>query len=180
MKQHERTHKGQSASSTGSDDPSRRSKAAVTKDAQKAKQLKKESSSNTDASQRSSLIPSPLSEVTSVAPTAIDTPLNVEESTFYVDPPQVLMPIQTIPENLSPSSLYPPLGDDPLLSAPLGQIHVSAKLNDPNLVLNGTIPPMPTLARGFSDLDTLAQAAESFDTTFYQPGLFPSSTQTPW
>jgi hypothetical protein len=180
MKQHERTHKGQSASSTNSDESTRKSKAAITKDAQKAKQLKKEHSANTEASRRSSLIHSPLSEVTSVAPTAIDTPLNVEDSAFYADPPQVLLPIHTLPEGLSPSSLYPPLSDETLLNAaPLGQVPALSKISDTNPGSIGLPNSMPPLIRGFSDLDTLAQAAESFDTSYYSTGLYPAPSQTP-
>ncbi|KIW32015.1 hypothetical protein, variant [Cladophialophora immunda] len=173
MKQHERTHKGASASGSASDESTRKSKAAITKDAQRAKQHKKLDKINTEASRRSSLIHSPLSEVTSIAPTAIDTPLNVDESAFYHDPPQVLMPIQTIPESVSPSSLYPPLGDDPLLnSTSIGQMHPLGKSNDHTLAGSGLLPPLPpTLTRGFSDLDTLAQVAESFDTSFYHQSL---------
>ncbi|KIX93039.1 uncharacterized protein Z520_11312 [Fonsecaea multimorphosa CBS 102226] len=173
MKQHERTHKGASASGSTSDESTRKSKAAITKDAQRAKQHKKLDKINTEASRRSSLIHSPLSEVTSIAPTAIDTPLNVDESAFYHDPPQVLMPIHTIPESVSPSSLYPPLGDDPLLnSTSIGQVPTLGKSNEHNLVGSGLLQPMPpTLTRGFSDLDTLAQAAESFDTSFYHQNL---------
>lgn len=168
MKQHERTHKD-SVSSSNSDDSARRSKAAITKDAQKNKQPKKLDTVVPDASRRSSLIHSPLSEVTSLAPTAIDTPLNVEESVFYSDQPQTLMPIQTIPESLSPNSLYPPLGDDSLLShVPGTQPSPLDKLNEMGLGNNGLMPP--TLIRGYSDLDTLAQAAESFN-PYYSQGL---------
>ena len=180
MKQHERTHKGHSTSSSASDESIRKSKAAITKDAQKARQLKKEHSGNTEVSQRSSLIHSPLSEVTSVAPTAIDTPLNAEEIAPFPGPPQALMPIQTIPDSLSPSSLYPPLSDEVLLGTPsVGQVLVLSKPSDPSLELSSLMNPMPPLTRGFSDLDTLAQAAESFDTSFYPSGLYPVLTQTP-
>lgn len=160
MKQHERTHKG--SQSSNSDDSARRSKAAMTKDAQKAKQPKKTETMVSEASRRSSLLHSPLSEVTSLAPTAVDTPLNHEEAAFYAEPSHMLMPIQTIPENMSPSSLYPPLGDESLLSHPPGmQQSLLNKINDNGFAPNGLMPP--TLVRGFSDLDTLAQAAESFD-----------------
>ena len=180
MKQHERTHKMQSASSSTSEDLMHKSKAAITKDAQKAKQLKKEQSGTRDASRRSSLIHSPLSEVTSVAPTAIDTPLNVDDTVFYAEPPQVLMPIQAIPDGLSPSSLYPPLGDENLLNLPpLSQLPVSSKTSDPGLSMNGFMTAMPPLTRGLSDLDTLAQAAESFDASFYQSGLYSAPPHTP-
>jgi hypothetical protein len=179
MKQHERTHKGQSGSSSNSEGSTRKSKAAITKDAQKASQLKKEHSANTEASRRSSLIRSPLSEVTSIAATAIDTPLNVEEP-IYADPNQILMPIQAIPDNVSPSSLYPPLGDDTLMNTvPMGQIPVMSKSHDAGSGTGPFMNPMPPLIRGLSDLDTLAQAAESFDASFYPPGLYPPPSQTP-
>ncbi|KAJ9606543.1 hypothetical protein H2200_008551 [Cladophialophora chaetospira] len=180
MKQHERTHKGQSASSSNSEDSVRRSKAAITKDAQKVKQLKKEQTGTIDASRRSSLIHSPLSEVTSIAPTVIDTPLNGDDATFYAEPAQILMPIQTIPEGVSPSSLYPPLGDESMLNVPsLNQMPVLSKTIDPGLSVNGFMTTMPPLTRGLSDLDTLAQAAESFDASFYQAGLYPGPSNTP-
>ncbi|KIW21736.1 uncharacterized protein PV07_12834 [Cladophialophora immunda] len=166
------THKGASASGSASDGSTCKSKTAITEDAQRAKQHKKLDKIKAEASRRSSLIQPPLSEATSIAPTAIDTPLNVDESAFYHDPPQVLMPIQTIPESVSPSSVYPPLDDDPLLnSTPLGQMHTLGKSNDHTLAGSGLLPPMPALTRGFSDLDTLAQAAERFDTSFYHQTL---------
>ncbi len=167
MKQHERTHKG-SQSGSNSDDSARRSKAAITKDAQKAKQAKKHDSMTSEASRRSSLIHSPLSEVTSLAPTAVETPvLLTDESTFYPEPPQMLMPIQTIPEGVSPNSLYPALGDDTLLNG--GSMLQQPSMNksaENGLAAHGLMPP--TLMRGFSDLDTLAQAAESFDPYYPQ------------
>lgn len=173
MKQHERTHKGHSASSSTSDESTRRSKAAITKEAQKTKQMKTEHSGTTEASRRSSLIHSPLSEVTSVAPTAVDTPMNADESAFYNDASQVLMPIQANIDNMSPSSLYPPLSDETVLGIPpLAQAATMNKSNDVAYGASGLMNPMPPLlTRGLSDLDTLAQAAESFDTSFYQPGL---------
>ncbi|KAK5231954.1 hypothetical protein LTR47_007087 [Exophiala xenobiotica] len=162
MKQHERTHKG-SQSGSNSDDSARRSKAAITKDAQKAKPVKTH-----DSSRRSSLIHSPLSEVTSLAPTAVETPVMLtDESAYYPEPPQMLMPIQTIPEGVSPNSLYPALGDDTLLNCgPMLQqsmMHKSAENG-----LGGQILMPPMLIRGFSDLDTLAQAAEAFDPYYPQ------------
>jgi hypothetical protein len=162
MKQHERTHKG-SQSGSNSDDSARRSKAAITKDAQKAKPVKTH-----DSSRRSSLIHSPLSEVTSLAPTAVETPVMLtDESSFYREPPQMLMPIQTIPEGVSPNSLYPALGDDTLLNGgPM--LHQSMMHKSAENGLGGQILMPPTLIRGFSDLDTLAQAAESFDPYYPQ------------
>ncbi|KIX05014.1 uncharacterized protein Z518_05886 [Rhinocladiella mackenziei CBS 650.93] len=166
MKQHERTHKN-STSARNSDDSTRRSKAAITKDAQKAKQPKKADATIPDTSRRSSLIHSPLSEVTSLAPTAIETPLNGEDPTFYSEPSRMFMPIQTIPEGVSPNSLYPPLSEDSLLAhAP--DMQVLDKSADLGTGSNAPMPP--ATPRGFSDLDTLAQAAESFN-PYYQQGL---------
>ncbi len=123
-----------------------------------------------ETSRRSSLIQSPLSEVTSLAPTAVDTPLNVDETAFYQEQPQMLMPIQTMPDNVSPNSLYPPLGDDVLLAQAVNaQQPMMNKIPDNGLGQNNSSMP-PTLIRGFSDLDTLAQAAESFN-PYYQQGM---------
>lgn len=159
MKQHERTHKGSQSGSNGEDGP-RRSKAAVSKDAQKAKPSHPTDSMHRDASRRSSMIHSPLSEVTSLAPTAVETPLNLEETQFYQDPSQLLMPIQTIPEGISPNSLYPPFNDD-LVLAHSSSIQQPFMTKLPEIGL-GNSALMPPLVRGYSDLDTLAQAAESF------------------
>jgi hypothetical protein len=184
MKQHERTHKGQNASGTTGEESTRRSKAAITKEAQaqKSKQLKKHDSTSTEESRRSSLIRSPLSEVTSAAPTAIDTPMNSEEPALYADPAQVLMPIHTVPASVSPSSYYPPLNEDAVLGAvPLDQALSPLKPIDPSLITLGLPTPVgpPPLIRGFSDLDTLAQAAESFDTSFYPSGLYTGTSTSP-
>lgn len=170
MKQHERTHKNSTTAASSSDDSARRSKAAITKDAQKAKQAKKGDTMTSNASRRSSMIRSPLSEVTSLAPTAIETPLNVEETNFYSEPSQMLMPIQTMQDGVSPNSLYPSLNDDMLLAnnATLQQTSPIKTNGSNGLGNNGLMPP--TLVRGFSDLDTLAQAAESFD-PYYQQGM---------
>lgn len=155
MKQHERTHKGSvsgGSNSNSEDSTNKRSKAALTKDAQKAKA---QNTNDSQPSRKSSIIQSPLSEVTSLAPTAIETPLNMDDSTFYPNSAaQMMMPGETVPDNMVQSSLYPPLSDTDILGA------------------NSTLPPIgkglqqplpPQLLRGFSDLDTLAQAAESFD-----------------
>jgi hypothetical protein len=171
MKQHERTHKNSGSGS--SDETARRSKAAITKAAQKNKQVKKSDSSGSDPSRRSSMMRSPLSEVTSLAPSAIDTPLNGEETTFYTDPPQMLMPgmqIPTMPDSVSPNSLYPPLSEE-LLMGPGGLVPQPLYDTKADLGMNnGTLAMPPALIRGFSDLDTLAQAAESFD-PYYQQNM---------
>jgi len=81
----------------------------------------------------------------------------------------MLMPIQTMPDSVSPNSLYPPLGDDILLAqAANAQQPMMNKLPDNGMAPNVHMPP--TLIRGFSDLDTLAQAAESFN-PYYQQGM---------
>lgn len=154
MKQHERTHKN--GGNKGSEDT--RSKAAITKDAQKGKVHKKTDSETSIHTRKPSIIQSPLSEAPSLAPHTADTPINMTESAFYQDPSPPLMlaaDATLVPESLIQNSMYPPLGDDTLLGGP-------------QIMKADTLPPLPpTLVRGFSDLDTLAQAAESFD-PYYQ------------
>ncbi|EXJ86247.1 hypothetical protein A1O1_06617 [Capronia coronata CBS 617.96] len=168
MKQHERTHKNSIAGSNG-EDSARRSKAAITKDAQKVKQTNRAETMVSNASRRSSMIHSPLSEGTSLAPTAIETPLNVEENNYYSEHSQMLMPMQPMQDGVSPNSLYPSLSDEMLLANNANLQQPSpTKMNGNGLGNDGLMPP--TLVRGFSDLDTLAQAAESFD-PYYQQGM---------
>lgn len=141
MKQHERTHKN--TNNKNSEDT--RSKAAITKDAQKMKAHKKSDSETSVHIRRNSLIQSPLSEAPSLPHNTVDTPV-IPDAAFYQDPsPPMMMATDTllVPETLVPASMYPPLGDE---------------------TMNGTLPPTkPLLERGFSDLDTLAQAAEYTD-----------------
>lgn len=154
MKQHERTHKN--AGNKSSDET--KSKAAITKEAQKTKTHKKTESEASNQTRKASIIPSPMSEAPSLAPNTVDTPVNISDATFYQDPspPLLLVPDSSlIPETLVPSSMYPPLGEDSMLGGAQ-----ASKLDV------GPLMP-PTLVRGFSDLDTLAQAAESFD-PYYQ------------
>ncbi|KAG9769940.1 hypothetical protein KCU88_g6752, partial [Aureobasidium melanogenum] len=166
MKQHERTHKN-SSPGNNSGDSARRSKAAITKEAQKNKQTKTAETMASNTSRRSSLIQSPLSESTSLAPTAIETPLDAEQNNFYPEPQQMMMPIQNMQDGVSPNSLYPSLTDDVLLANNTGLPQTSPnKTNGNDLDNNGLMPP--PLVRGFSDLDTLAQAAESFDPYYQQ------------
>lgn len=61
------------------------------------------------------------------------------------------------------ASMYPPLVDDSLISSGL-------PIQIQNDKLDIAIPQPPVLVRGFSDLDTLAQAA-AFD-PYYQQGQF--------
>ncbi|KEF52786.1 uncharacterized protein A1O9_11203, partial [Exophiala aquamarina CBS 119918] len=172
MKQHERTHKGSNAEPSGQNSASRRSKASVTKAAQRARQAQKDDTMHPDRSRRSSLIHSPLSEITSLAPPTTETSMSTESSlatNFYPEAPQLLMPIQTIPETLSPNTIYPPLNEDllnqqgPLLPLPQRGLDKSEEF-----LMNGGLQ-MPSLVRGFSDLDTLAQVAESFDPYYAVP-----------
>ena len=170
MKQHERTHKG-SGSGSNSDESSnpRRSKAAVTRDHQKQKSISKQESGSSDlaSSTSASMMRSPLSEVTSIAPAPVaelQTPL---DATFYPDPSvsQVMMPaIMPMSDGLSPNSVYPRLAEDAMLAV-ANALPPMDKIADFSAA--STVPMPPTLIRGFSDLDTLAQAAESFD-PYYQ------------
>jgi Zinc finger, C2H2 type len=171
MKQHERTHKN-SISGTSDESNSRRSKAAITRDAQKNKQVKKSDSTASNPSTQPSLLQSPLSEVTSAVP-SLDAPMGLQEQAFYATEPtnQVMpvMPVQPIPDNLSPNSLYPPITNESLMAAANSLSPSTAdKLVDMSAM--SAIPMPPTLIRGFSDLDTLAQAAETFD-PYYQPAI---------
>lgn len=172
MKQHERTHKGPDSETNGNNSTTRRSKAAITKVAQKARQSQKDDARLPDHSRRSSLIQSPLSEVASLAPPTTETSLSTKSSlatNVYPEPQQLLMPIQTIPETLSPNTIYPPLNEDLLNpQAPLLPLPQPGLDKSEEFLMNGGMP-MPPLIRGFSDLDTLAQVAESFDPYYTGP-----------
>jgi hypothetical protein len=166
MKQHERTHKGSNASNS-EDTNSRRSKAAITRDAQRNKQITKQDSDCTStsdfASASSTMKRSPPSDTTSLEPPPSDLGLGIND-TFFTEPSSLMMPQQTIPENISPpNTIYPPLTDEALLAANTLQPMGSRLPPLPT----GSLP-MPSLIRGFSDLDTLAHAAESFDPCYPQ------------
>jgi hypothetical protein len=157
MKQHERTHKGSNASAS-EDGNARRSKAAVTRDAQRNKPIKKQDSDCTSssdfASGSSTMKRSPPSDTTSLEPIPSDMSGLGLSDPFFGEPSGLLMPQQTIPESISPpNTIYPPLTDEALVAANTLQPMLPA----------ANIPMAPVLVRGFSDLDTLAHAAESFD-----------------
>lgn len=161
MKQHERTHKGSNASNS-EESHARRSKAAITKDAQRNKDIKKQDSdctSNSDfASISSALKRSPPSDTVSLEPPS-DMALGMSDG-FFAEPNALMMPQQTIPENMAPpNGMYPPLTDEALMMANTMQ----PMDNRLPLLPAGSLPMPPVLVRGFSDLDTLAHAAESFD-----------------
>jgi hypothetical protein len=174
MKQHERTHKNANSGNNAEEVASRRSKAAITREAQKTKEhSRKAESIGSDPTTQSagSKLQSPLSDVTSIAP-SLEAPISLEDQTAFfpvtTETPLLPMniPILPIPENVSPNSLYPPIAEDVML--PMGAVNpsmTSTKLMDLNSM---PVMAMPTLIRGFSDLDTLAQAAETFD-PYYQP-----------
>ncbi len=155
MKQHERTHKGSVSGSTSYQSEARKSKAAATKDALKVKK-------NVDTIQpsngvrRGSLIISPLSEVASLPPGVIDTPLSALTEPMLYGDGSIQMPMTTEHMSNGMSNLYPPIGDDTMLNAAAAQENTEK----PIMMPSGAPPPF---TRGFSDLDTLAQAAESFD-----------------
>ncbi|KIV88734.1 hypothetical protein PV10_08386 [Exophiala mesophila] len=169
MKQHERTHKGNNSGSNSDDTSSRKSKAAITKDAQKAKAASSGEALASENSRRSSLIRSPLSEVTSLAQTSTETSINIEDPAnpaLYPDSHSMLMPMVVMPESVSPNPLYH-TADDLLMNHPsmVPQLMMD-KQSEYGLPRGAMLAP-PPLARGFSDLDTLAQAAESYN-PYYQ------------
>ena len=155
MKQHERTHKGSVSGSNSDQSEARKSKAAATKDALKTKTAT-ESKQPSNGVRRSSLIHSPLGEVASLPPNVIDTPLSaLTEPIMYADGSTQLMLSADHMSN-GMTNLYPPIGDDTMLNAAAAQENTEK----PIMMPAGAPPPF---TRGFSDLDTLAQAAESFD-----------------
>ena len=154
MKQHERTHKGSVSGSTSDQSEARKSKAAATKEA-----LKKKAGDTTQLTsgvRRNSLITSPLSEVASLPPSVIDTPLSTLTEPMMYGDGSMQMPMTTEHMANGMSNIYPPIGDDTMLNAAA----VQENTEKPIMMPSGVPPPF---TRGFSDLDTLAQAAESFD-----------------
>lgn len=160
MKQHERTHKNR-ADNAGE----KKSKAQATRDANKGKETQDEQPASDPQQQQ---VPKPAhmrkqssghsapSDIT-LAPNPVDTPVDLS---FFPDPnPQIVLPSDTeLDAAQNATSMYPPLGDEMLTA---GMASTNDKLDIPN-------PQPPALVRGFSDLDTLAQAAESFDPYFPQ------------
>lgn len=163
MKQHERTHKNRPANGE-----EKKSKAQATREANKAKENEKQEQPSAAQQpsyparmRKSSSGASEPSDVT-LAPNPVDTPVNISPS-FFPDPnPQILLPADTSLSMDPTVSMYPPLIDEAMLAA--STMVPGDKLGLP-------IPQPPALVRGFSDLDTLAQAAESFD-PFYQAPQF--------
>lgn len=171
MKQHERTHKNNSSSSNTEESTARRSKAAVTRDSQRNKQLTKSESLESDPTSIPSL-QSPLSEVTSAAP-SLEAPIARDDQAFYscdiTNQVLPVLPVQTMAESINANSLYPPITDETLMAAANAMAQpIPEKLMDMSDL--PAMPMPPTLVRGFSDLDTLAQAAETFD-PYYQPTM---------
>lgn len=174
MKQHERTHKNHHKN--GED---KKSKAQATREAQRAKDVQKQQDQNQQAVAAQQAAPpaggtaaqpqqvthypasmrklsSGLSEPSDVtlAPNPVQTPVDISPR-FFADPnPQITM---TSESGFVDPSIYPPLSDETLLPE---LTHGNDKLN------TLSIPQPPTLVRRFSDLDTLAQAAEA---TFIDP-----------
>jgi hypothetical protein len=175
MKQHERTHKNNSADSKSetSENP-RRSKAAITRDNVRQK-IKKTDSSGSDPTSQPSLLQSPLSEVTSIAP-SLEAPIPMDDPSIYpVDPNVPMMstiPIPlALPDTLPANALYSGIPDDAVLAAAAGVLPLNSieKMPVPDVMNVPPLPVAPPLIRGFSDLDTLAQAAETFDPYYQQP-----------
>ena len=157
MKQHERTHKNRSEIGD------KKSKAQATRDADKAKEepdseVQQPRSPNPVHMRKQSSGFSDPSDIT-LAPNPVDTPADMS---FFPDPnPQIVLPIDTPLDAQTAASMYPPLGDEML----------AATMAPSNVKITAQIPQPPVLVRGFSDLDTLAQAAESFD-PYFQQGQF--------
>ncbi|ERF68067.1 hypothetical protein EPUS_08503 [Endocarpon pusillum Z07020] len=142
MKQHERTHKGSASGSNSDDTNHKRSKAAITKEAARAKKT------NVEINQQSNtagLIHSPLSEVASIDPSVIGTPSLADSHGHFND-----VTMAAHPEATQNVSAYPPLGDEQSFST-LSQLDRNAGTS-----LTNTQAPMQ---RAYSDLDTLALAA---------------------
>jgi hypothetical protein len=155
MKQHERTHKGSLSGSHSDDSVVRKSKAATTKDALKAKKSTDSRRGSSDT-RRTSIIHSPLSEVASLPPSVLDTPMATLAEPMLYDSSntQIIMPAEQMANPMT--NLYPPIGDDTMLNAAA----VAQENVEKAILMPAGHPP---LQRGFSDLDTLAQAAESYD-----------------
>lgn len=162
MKQHERTHKNHTKSA---DD--KKSKAQVTREAQRAKEVEKVQDQAPQPQPQAitaplaqSLPPYPAqirkcssgnsepSDIT-LAPNPVHTPVDISPGFFAEPNPQIIMPGDSV---MADPSIYPPLVEEALL----------AELPVPNeKMVSLTVPQPPSLVRGFSDLDTLAQAAEA-------------------
>jgi hypothetical protein len=155
MKQHERTHKGSVSTSNSDDSVVRKSKAAMTKEALKAKKPTHSRQASGDA-RRTSIVHSPFSEVASLPPSVLDTPLTtLAEPTLYdSSSTQMIMPTEPLINPMT--NLYPPIGDDTILNTAA----VAQENPEKAILMPAGHPPFQ---RCFSDLDTLAQAAESFD-----------------
>lgn len=142
MKQHERTHKGSASGSNSDDTNSKRSKAALTKDAARTK---KATTNMNQSAGAAGLIHSPLSEVASIDPSVIGTSTLANDHAHYTH--------ASMAGKSEPSrnvSNYPPLGDEPAFG-PLSHLDRNA-----DNCLTHSQQPMP---RTYSDLDTLAMAA---------------------
>lgn len=156
MKQHERTHKNRPAK-----DEEKKSKAQATREAAKGKEPKEDV---TIAPQMLPQVPpqpahvrkssSGLSDPSDItlAPLSVNTPISISPTFFPDTIPQILLPQDTLNE-VMPLTMYPALPEEP--SASLDKLEIPLQ--------------PPALIRGFSDLDTLAQAAETFDPYFQQP-----------
>lgn len=166
MKQHERTHRNK----PGKEDE-KKSKAQATREANRAKESQTPDETRAPAAHQTSQHPAHLRKTSSghsapsdvtLAAISVNTPVNISPS-FFPDPaPQIVLPPDSaLTGDMLTASMYPALGDEGL---PVdGAVAAgSDKLDVP-------VPQPPTLVRGFSDLDTLAQAAETFDPYFQQP-----------
>lgn len=163
MKQHERTHKNHAKS--GDD---KKSKAQVTREAQRVKEVQKQQEEVQQTQPQivpatlaqQSLPPFPaqirksssgISEPSDItlAPNPVQTPVDLSPGFFADATPQIMLPGDSI---MADPSIYPPLSDEAILS----DMPVTTEK-----LMGLSVPQPPSLVRGFSDLDTLAQAAEA-------------------
>lgn len=167
MKQHERTHKNRGPNMT-----EKKSKAQATREADQAKEIAEQEQTEIPIPQPQ-IMPTPaqfrksssgLSDGTLPGNLAV-TPVDISPS-FFADPnPQIVHPDDVTLLDPTGASLYPPLVDEALLMS--GSMPTNDKLD----ILPQVQPP--TLVRGFSDLDTLAQAAsESQFDPYFAPQQF--------
>lgn len=165
MKQHERTHKNRSVNGE-----EKKSKAQATREANKAKDFQNQELA---PAQQNPANPAHLRKMssgtsepsdTTLLSNPVDTPVDISPNYFPDNNPQIVLPEEVLPLDPTGASMYPPLLDDAMMAN--AALQPTEKLELP-------LPHPPALIRGFSDLDTLAQAAESaFDPYFQQPQSF--------
>lgn len=182
MKQHERTHKNKPAK-----EDEKKSKAQATRDANKQKD--EETVEDAPPVQIQPL-PTHISQAqATVAPSApqhpahmrksssghsepsdstlnaisVNTPISISPPFFSETTPQIMLSGDTT--LTEPMSMYPALPEDIMTATAPATAAAQLEMSSNDKL---EVPQPPALIRGFSDLDTLAQAAETFDPYFQQ------------